>query len=110
MAKLEKESAANKKRFLEKLDGDGWNEFQRMDEDVIFSRSFADAPTPAFLARFTLKGHGQDSDRVLRMLHEYKERLEWDSGSLDADSYCIEQISPTRSVDVSGEEEQEEAN
>jgi hypothetical protein len=100
--KFDAESASIQKRFLEKLDGGGWEEFQRDGDDVILSRSFDDAPTPAFLARYTLVGQGGKSEKILRMMHEYAKRFEWDKDSLDPDSHLIEQITPTRSVDCSG--------
>jgi hypothetical protein len=101
-AKFDAESAAFQKRFLEKLDGGGWEEFQRDGDDVILSRSFDDAPTPAFLARYTLVGQGANAEKILRMMHDYEKRLQWDSDSLDKDSHTIEQITPTRSIDCSG--------
>ena len=102
-AKYDAESAAIKKRFLEKLDGGGWTEFQKEGDVVILSRSFDNAPTPAFLARYSLSGQGENGERILRLMHEYSKRFEWDKESLDQESHCIEQVTPTRSIDCSSE-------
>jgi|JI10StandDraft_1071094.scaffolds.fasta_scaffold1165106_1 hypothetical protein len=68
------ESAAIKKRFLEKLHAANWDLLQTHgegDEKVeIFSQSFDDDPVPAFLSKFKLLKQN-DVKKVFKLLHEF---------------------------------------